>query len=71
MAPARPGLFNNLGVRQPAPPTYSQLLALMRDGQVKEVELLLRQREALVTLADGTKTRVAVFANDTLLLSTA
>ena len=53
------------------PPTYSQLLALMRDGQVKEVELLLRQREALVTLADGTKTRVAVFANDTLLLSTA
>ncbi len=71
MAPARPGLFNNLGVRQPAPPTYSQLLALMRDGQVKEVELLLRHREALVTLADGTKTRVAVFANDTLLLSTA
>ena len=71
VAPARPGLFNNLGVRQPAPPTYSQLLALMRDGQVKEVELLLRQREALVTLADGTKTRVAVFANDTLLLSTA
>ena len=71
MAPARPGLFSNLGVRQPAPPTYSQLLALMRDGQVKEVELLLRQREALVTLADGTKTRVAVFANDTLLLSTA
>jgi cell division protease FtsH len=71
VAPARPGLFSNLGVRQPAPPTYSQLLALMRDGQVKEVELLLRQREALVTLADGTKTRVAVFANDTLLLSTA
>jgi cell division protease FtsH len=71
VAPARPGLFNNLGVRQPAPPTYSQLLALMRDGQVKEVELLLRHREALVTLADGTKTRVAVFANDTLLLSTA
>ncbi|WP_255144732.1 ATP-dependent zinc metalloprotease FtsH [Synechococcus sp. ATX 2A4] len=71
MAPARPGLFSNLGVRQPAPPTYSQLLALMRDGQVKELELLLRQREALVTLADGTKTRVAVFANDTLLLSTA
>ena len=71
MAPARPGLFSNLGVRQPAPPTYSELLALMRDGQVKEVELLLRQREALVTLADGTKTRVAVFANDTLLLSTA
>ena len=71
MAPARPGLFSNLGVRQPAPPTYSQLLALMRDGQVKEVELLLRHREALVTLADGTKTRVAVFANDTLLLSTA
>ncbi len=71
VAPARPGLFSNLGVRQPAPPTYSQLLALMRDGQVKEVELLLRHREALVTLADGTKTRVAVFANDTLLLSTA
>ncbi len=43
----------------------------MRAGQVKEVELSLRQREALVTLADGSKARVPVFANDTLLLSTA
>lgn len=43
----------------------------MRAGQVKEVELSLRQREALVTMADGSKARVPVFANDTLLLSTA
>jgi cell division protease FtsH len=70
-APSRPGLFGNLGVQQPPAPTYSELLALMRAGQVKEVELSLRQREALVTLADGTKARVPVFANDTLLLSTA
>lgn len=43
----------------------------MRAGQVKEVELSLRQREALVIMADGSKARVPVFANDTLLLSTA
>jgi cell division protease FtsH len=71
VAPSRPGLFGNLGVQQPPAPTYSELLALMRAGQVKEVELSLRQREALVTLADGSKARVPVFANDTLLLSTA
>ncbi len=70
-APSRPGLFGNLGVQQSPAPTYSELLALMRAGQVKEVELSLRQREALVTLADGSKARVPVFANDTLLLSTA
>jgi cell division protease FtsH len=58
-------------VQQAPAPTYSELLALMRAGQVKEVELSLRQREALVTMADGSKARVPVFANDTLLLSTA
>ncbi|MCP9827025.1 ATP-dependent zinc metalloprotease FtsH [Synechococcus sp. L2F] len=58
-------------MQQAPAPTYSELLALMRAGQVKEVELSLRQREALVTMADGSKARVPVFANDTLLLSTA
>ncbi len=70
-AESRPGLFGNFGVQQAPAPTYSELLALMRAGQVKEVELSLRQREALVTMADGSKARVPVFANDTLLLSTA
>ncbi len=69
--PPRPGLLGGLGIPTTPPPSYSELLQLMRSGKVKEVELSPRQREALVHFTDGTQARVPVFANDTLLLRTA
>ncbi|MBC1261115.1 ATP-dependent zinc metalloprotease FtsH [Synechococcus sp. BSF8S] len=53
------------------PPTYSELLSLIRGGTVKELELSPRQREVQVEFKDGRSTRVPVFANDSLLLRTA
>ena len=47
-----------------APPSYSQLLDAMRNGQVKQLELLPRQDMVLVEFKDGTSTRVNVFPND-------
>ena len=47
-----------------APPSYSQLLDAMRNGQVKQLELLPRQDMVLVEFKDGTNTRVNVFPND-------
>ena len=52
-------------------PSYSQLLADLRGGKVKELELSLRQREVLVRYRDGAQARVPVFSNDQLLLRTA
>ena len=52
-------------------PSYSQLLADLRGGKVKELELSLRQREVLVRYRDGGQARVPVFSNDQLLLRTA
>ncbi|MCT0249703.1 ATP-dependent zinc metalloprotease FtsH [Synechococcus sp. CS-205] len=53
------------------PPTYSELLSLIRGGTVKELELSPRQREVQVEFKDGRSARVPVFANDSLLLRTA
>jgi len=61
--PLRPG--------RDEPPSYSQLLADLRGGKVKEVELSLRQREATVRYRDGVQKQVPVFSNDQLLLRTA
>ena len=67
----RPSLFGGLGQRTSQPPSYSELLQLIRTGKVKELDLSPRQREVSVAFTDGTRADVAVFANDSLLLSTA
>ncbi|WP_259732961.1 ATP-dependent zinc metalloprotease FtsH [Synechococcus sp. CS-1331] len=52
-------------------PSYSQLLADLRAGRVKDLELSLRQREVRVRFDDGRQATVPVFSNDQLLLRTA
>jgi cell division protease FtsH len=52
-------------------PSYSQLLADLRGGKVKELELSLRQRDVLARYRDGSQARVPVFSNDQLLLRSA
>nr|WP_225867608.1 ATP-dependent zinc metalloprotease FtsH [Cyanobium sp. NIES-981] len=52
-------------------PSYSQLLADLRGGKVKELELSTRRRDVEVTFTDGRVARVPVFNNDQLLLRTA
>ncbi|MEB3353359.1 MAG: ATP-dependent zinc metalloprotease FtsH [Cyanobacteriota bacterium] len=56
----------------PAPaPTYSQLLAELRAGKVRELELSPRQREVRVQFKDGREARVPVFSNEQQVLRTA
>jgi len=69
--PARTNPFRALGLQTTPPPSYSELLQLIRDGKVKELDLSPHQREVAVVLNDGTRTDVPVFANDSLLLQTA
>ncbi len=65
------GLLRRLVRPSDPPPTYSELLSLIRGGTVKELELSPRQREVQVEFKDGRSARVPVFANDSLLLRTA
>ena len=68
---SRPSLFSGHGTPPVQPPSYSQLLEMIRTGKVKELDLSPRQREVSATFTDGTRADVPVFANDSLLLSTA
>nr|WP_050757160.1 ATP-dependent zinc metalloprotease FtsH [Cyanobium sp. PCC 7001] len=63
-------MVDGLGASRPAP-SYSQLLADLRGGKVKELELSTRRRDVEVTFTDGRTARVPVFNNDQLLLRTA
>ncbi|MCP9848672.1 ATP-dependent zinc metalloprotease FtsH [Cyanobium sp. Morenito 9A2] len=63
-------LLQDLGLKAPAGPSYSQLLADIKAGNVKSLELSVRQREAQVTFKDGSTASVAVFDNDQQLLRT-
>ena len=67
----RPPLqLNRIASGRPSP-SYSQLLADLRAGRVKDLELSLRQREVKVRFDDGRQATVPVFSNDQLLLRTA
>nr|WP_254938500.1 ATP-dependent zinc metalloprotease FtsH [Cyanobium sp. Morenito 9A2] len=63
-------MLQDLGLKAPAGPSYSQLLADIKAGNVKSLELSVRQREAQVTFKDGSTASVAVFDNDQQLLRT-
>ncbi|WP_225875816.1 ATP-dependent zinc metalloprotease FtsH [Cyanobium sp. NS01] len=52
-------------------PSYSGLLADLREGRVQELVLSPRRRDVAVTFKDGREARVPVFSNDQLLLNTA
>ena len=52
-------------------PSYSGLLADLREGRVQELVLSPRRRDVSVTFKDGREARVPVFSNDQLLLNTA
>ncbi|MGB7564583.1 MAG: ATP-dependent zinc metalloprotease FtsH [Prochlorococcaceae cyanobacterium] len=73
-APIRPNthssLLQDLGLRAAPGPSYSQLLREMKAGNVKSLELSVRQREVQVSFKDGSTAQVAVFANDQQLLRT-
>jgi len=70
LSPARPSA-RPARIGSSDSPSYSQLLADLRGGRIKELELSLRQREVLVRYRDGAQGRVPVFSNDQLLLRTA
>ena len=70
LSPARPSTRPAFSGISPGP-SYSQLLADLRAGKVKELELSLRQRDVLARYRDGSQARVPVFSNDQLLLRTA
>ena len=70
LSPARPSTRPAFSGISPGP-SYSQLLADLRTGKVKELELSLRQRDVLARYRDGSQARVPVFSNDQLLLRTA
>ena len=70
LPPARPSTRPAFSGINPGP-SYSQLLADLRTGKVKELELSLRQRDVLARYRDGSQARVPVFSNDQLLLRTA
>ncbi|MFO7630624.1 MAG: ATP-dependent zinc metalloprotease FtsH [Prochlorococcaceae cyanobacterium] len=67
----RQDLLRDLGLRPVPPPSYSQLLERIRGGDVKDLELSVRQRQVRVRFDDGAQTTVPVFAGDQLLLRTA
>jgi len=69
-ADQQPFRLGSLSPLDPAP-SYSQLLADLRAGKVKDLELSLRQREVRVQFDDGRQATVPVFSNDQLLLRTA
>jgi cell division protease FtsH len=69
--PGLEGLVDGFAAPQQPAPSYSQLLADLRGGKVKELELSTRRRDVEVTFKDGRVARVPVFNNDQLLLRTA
>ncbi|MFQ6539116.1 MULTISPECIES: ATP-dependent zinc metalloprotease FtsH [Aphanothece] len=72
--PARPvveSLADRLGGGRVPTPSYSQLLADLKGGKVKELQLSIARREVEARFADGRVARVPVFNNDQLLLRTA
>ncbi len=70
LSPARPSTRPAFSGTSPGP-SYSQLLADLRAGKVKELELSVRQRDVLARYRNGSQARVPVFSNDQLLLRTA
>ena len=73
-APSPPSLSarQQIEARLRAPnPSYSDLLQAIRAGNVKEIELLPRQRLAAVHLEDGRRLQVPVLVENPLLLRTA
>ena len=73
-APSPPSLSarQQIEARLRAPnPSYSDLLQAIRAGDVKEIELLPRQRLAAVHLEDGRRLQVPVLVENPLLLRTA
>jgi len=70
-APRQSSLLQGLGIKSTPGPSYSQLLREMKAGNVKGLELSVRQREVQVDFKDGSRAQVAVFANDQQLLRTA
>ncbi|MFM2081111.1 MAG: ATP-dependent zinc metalloprotease FtsH [Cyanobacteriota bacterium] len=68
-------LLRELGLRRTPPPSYSQLLQQLRQGEganrIKDLELSTAQRQVTVTYTDGRRVQVPVFSNDQLLLRTA
>ncbi|MCP9809984.1 ATP-dependent zinc metalloprotease FtsH [Cyanobium sp. HWJ4-Hawea] len=55
----------------PAEVSYSSLIKAIGQGQVKDLELSLKQREVQVRFSDGRRASVPVFSNDQVLLRTA
>ncbi|MCP9774422.1 ATP-dependent zinc metalloprotease FtsH [Cyanobium sp. WAJ14-Wanaka] len=55
----------------PAEVSYSSLIKAIGQGQVKDLELSLKQREVQVRFSDGLRASVPVFSNDQVLLRTA
>ena len=65
-----PGLFR-LSDASGAKPSFSQLLKDLKQGKVKELELMPRQRVATVYYFNGRSADVPVFTDNQLLLQTA
>jgi cell division protease FtsH len=56
---------------RPSPPSYSQMLESIRQGQVRDIALSPRQRVATLTYANGQTAQVALFNDNQNLLRTA
>ena len=65
-----PPRFGLSGTR-PAPPSYSQMLNDIRQGEVREISLAPRQRVATLTYTNGRTAQVAIFNDNQTLLRTA
>ena len=70
-APPVRSLWNLSPFERRQNPSYSQMLQEIRQGQVRSLELLPRQRVVQVTYRDGRRAEVPVFSENQLLLRTA